>query len=68
MTINNPEVVAELQALYPRCENALVTNDVDTLMAMFWAGPQVMRFGAPSRTWPPHSATPTVFTIAPQPA
>jgi hypothetical protein len=46
MTINDPEVVAELQALYPRYEEALVTNDVETLVEMFWAGPQVMRFGA----------------------
>jgi len=45
MIINDPEVVAELSALYPRYEKALVSNDVDTLMAMFWAGPQVMRFG-----------------------
>jgi len=45
MTINDPEVVEELSALYPRYEEALVTNDVETLMAMFWAGPQVMRFG-----------------------
>ena len=46
MTINDPEVVAELSALYPLYEAALVSNDADTLMAMFWAGPQVMRFGA----------------------
>ena len=43
--INAPEVVAELRALYPRYEEALVSNDVDTLVALFWAGPQVMRFG-----------------------
>ena len=46
MTINDPEVVAELSALYPRYEEALVKNDVDTLLAMFWADPLVMRFGA----------------------
>jgi hypothetical protein len=45
MTVNDPEVIAELRALYPRYEDALVSNDVDTLVAMFWAGPQVMRFG-----------------------
>ena len=43
--INLPDVLAELHELYPRYEQALVTNDVDTLVAMFWAGPQVMRFG-----------------------
>ena len=46
MTINDPEVIAELEALYPQYEQALVTNDVEKLVAMFWAGPQVMRFGA----------------------
>jgi Protein of unknown function (DUF3225) len=43
--INLPEVLAELHELYPRYEQALVTNDVDTLVAMFWASPHVMRFG-----------------------
>ena len=45
MTINDPQVIAELRALYPEYEQALVTNDVEKLMEMFWAGPQVMRFG-----------------------
>jgi len=43
--INLPEVQAELRDLYPRYERALITNDVDTLVAMFWASPEVMRFG-----------------------
>jgi hypothetical protein len=38
-------VVAELRALYPRYEQALVSNDVDTLVEMFWTSPEVMRFG-----------------------
>jgi hypothetical protein len=53
MTINDPQVVAELSALYPRYEEALVKNDVDTLMAMFWAGPQVMRFGVTENLYGP---------------
>jgi hypothetical protein len=43
--VNLPEIIAELRELYPRYEQALVTNDVDTLVAMFWASPHVMRFG-----------------------
>jgi hypothetical protein len=43
--INLPEVLAELRELYPRYEQALVTNDVPTLVEMFWASPHVMRFG-----------------------
>jgi hypothetical protein len=45
MHINDPETLAELEALYPRYETALVTNDVDTLTRMFWASPHAMRFG-----------------------
>ncbi|HEX7730497.1 MAG TPA: oxalurate catabolism protein HpxZ [Terracidiphilus sp.] len=53
MTINDPEVVAELAALYPRYEEALVSNDVDTLVAMFWQGQQVMRFGVTENLYGP---------------
>lgn len=53
MMINDPEVVAELAALYPRYEQALVTNDVDTLVGMFWAGPQVMRLGVTENLYGP---------------
>ncbi len=53
MRINDPEVVAELRALYPRYEEALVSNDVETLMAMFWSGPQVMRFGTAENLYGP---------------
>jgi len=45
MIINDPLVIAELEELYPRYEQALVTNDVEILVAMFWAAPEVMRFG-----------------------
>ena len=45
MTINDPATVAELAALYPMYETALMNNDVDTLTHMFWASPQAMRFG-----------------------
>ena len=45
MLINDPVTHAELLALYPKYEEALVSNDVATLTAMFWASPQVMRFG-----------------------
>ncbi len=45
VVINDPETVAELRELYPRYEQALVTNDVETLISMFWASPYVARFG-----------------------
>lgn len=53
MTINDPEVIAELEALYPRYEQALVSNDAETLIAMFWQGQQVMRFGATENLYGP---------------
>jgi hypothetical protein len=45
MTINDPEIVAELQSLYPKYEAALMANDAETLTQMFWASPHAMRFG-----------------------
>jgi hypothetical protein len=45
MLINDPATIAELRELYPRYEEALVSNDVETLMSMFWASPYVARFG-----------------------
>jgi hypothetical protein len=46
MVINDPAVVRELTELYPRYESALVNNDVETLIAMFWVSPHTVRFGA----------------------
>jgi hypothetical protein len=46
MVINDPDVVAELAALYPRYEAALVSNDAETLTAMFWNSEHALRFGA----------------------
>jgi hypothetical protein len=46
MQINDPEIVAELEALYPKYEAALVTNDAETLIRMFWDSPHALRFGA----------------------
>jgi hypothetical protein len=45
MQINDPETVAQLEALYPKYEAALVSNDAETLTRMFWASPHAMRFG-----------------------
>ena len=45
MQINDPAFVAELEALYPLYETALMANDAETLTGMFWASPHAMRFG-----------------------
>jgi hypothetical protein len=46
MIINDPTIVAELEELYPRYEEALIHNDVETLTAMFWSSPYAIRLGA----------------------
>jgi hypothetical protein len=46
MEINDPEIVAELAALYPKYEAALMSNDIETMQCLFWSSPYVVRFGA----------------------
>ncbi len=46
MRINDPEVLASVNAAFDRYEQALVTNDVDALDGLFWNDPQTIRYGA----------------------
>jgi hypothetical protein len=46
MLINDTATIAELEALYPLYETALVNNDVETLTALFWDSPYAIRLGA----------------------
>ena len=45
MKINDPNVVAEVEAAFARYETALVGNDVDTLTALFWKSSLTIRYG-----------------------
>jgi ketosteroid isomerase-like protein len=45
MQIDLPEVVAEVRAAFERYEQALVTNDVATLDAMFHEDARTIRYG-----------------------
>jgi hypothetical protein len=45
MQIDLPEVVAEVRAAFDRYENALVTNDVATLDALFHDDARTIRYG-----------------------
>ena len=45
MEINRPDTVAELTAAFDAYEVALVGNDVATLDRLFWASPEVVRYG-----------------------
>lgn len=46
LTVNAPDVVAEVEAAFDRYERALVGNDVAALDALFWASPHTLRYGA----------------------
>jgi hypothetical protein len=46
MEINLPDVVAEVTAEFQRYEKALVSNDVETLDALFCDSPNTVRYGA----------------------
>ena len=45
MDVNLPEVLAEVEAVFARYEQALVTNDLAVLDEMFWADPRTVRYG-----------------------
>jgi AtzH-like len=45
MEIDLPEVVAEVKAAFERYEQALVSNDVATLDAIFHKNPRTIRYG-----------------------
>ena len=44
-TINDPQVLAEVNAAFDRYETALVTNDVAVLDELFWNSPHTLRYG-----------------------
>jgi hypothetical protein len=44
--INEPEVLAEVTAVFERYEAALVGNDVAVLDELFWNSPHTLRYGA----------------------
>lgn len=43
--IDLPEVIAEVSAAFERYETALVTNDIETLGALFRRDPRTLRYG-----------------------
>jgi hypothetical protein len=45
MEIDRPDVVAEVKAAFARYEQALVTNDLDTLNETFRDDPRTIRYG-----------------------
>lgn len=45
LDINIPDVLVEVQAIFARYEQALVSNDVKTLDEMFWSSKHTIRYG-----------------------
>lgn len=45
MQINLPDVLAEVQAVFARYEDALVHNRVEVLDELFWTSPLTVRYG-----------------------
>ena len=45
MQINDPGVLAEVEAAFRRYEAALAANDVAVLDALFWNSPHTLRYG-----------------------
>jgi AtzH-like len=45
MQINIPEVLAELTAQFNEYERALLANEPDVLIGLFWCDPRTVRFG-----------------------
>jgi len=45
MNINDPKIVAEVEAAFAEYETALFGNDVATLNRLFWQSPLTIRYG-----------------------
>jgi len=45
-SINDPDVLAEVTAVFARYEDALVNNQVNVLDELFWDSPHTLRYGA----------------------
>lgn len=45
LPVNLPDVVAEVTVLCDAYEVALMTNDLDTLDALFWSASETLRYG-----------------------
>jgi hypothetical protein len=45
LPVNLPDVVAEVTVLCEAYEVALMTNDLDTLDALFWSASETLRYG-----------------------
>nr|WP_321986565.1 oxalurate catabolism protein HpxZ [uncultured Lichenicoccus sp.] len=45
LLVNDPQVLIEIEAVFARYEQALSSNDIETLDALFWQSPHTVRYG-----------------------
>ena len=45
MTVDDPEVLSEVEAAFAAYEQSLMVNDLNALDALFWASPLTVRIG-----------------------
>ncbi len=45
LEVDLPDVLEEMRAVFARYEDALVTNKIDVLDALFWSSPSTVRYG-----------------------
>uniref|UniRef100_UPI0000F2444C Hypothetical protein Bxe_B1374 n=1 Tax=Paraburkholderia xenovorans (strain LB400) TaxID=266265 RepID=UPI0000F2444C len=45
MEVNQPDIVAQVQAAFVEYERALVENDIEAMNALFWHTPETVRYG-----------------------
>jgi hypothetical protein len=64
--INSPEVVAEVEKAFARCERALMANDIAELDALFWKSPHTLRYGATENLYG-HARSPPFASAGRQP-
>ena len=46
MEINRPEILAQVQSVFARYEDALIHNRIEVLDELFWDSPLTIRYGA----------------------
>jgi hypothetical protein len=61
VTVNIPEVVAEVRALFERYEQALIDKNVEVLDATFWDSPHTIRSAFREHGYGAHRSTRTAW-------
>jgi hypothetical protein len=55
LEVNNPAVLAEVTPLFQRYQDAIISNDVDVLNALFWNDGLTIRYGTAENLYGHHA-------------